>query len=425
MQVKPADLARGVRWRLSLAACLFGLGGVWPTTLGAAPPGSMLAIVSRLRSHVNNVANSTDTRVPPDASRDLKSLKHALLDAILATVSGADVPVAAPELLQARTIERIEAQGVPVGDEGGFGVISGIQFSRPKQQPDWLIATTSLGIPYGIDTSAYVFEAQGGSWKHILSVETNGYAEISGAQGWLTHHVVPGEPRGRPFLVTAEVTPWQTSVWQTLRLRVLRAGPAPDRPIVVTKRSLSYCLDGSYHVAVHTGRFELIYLAEAVDPELGGFRGIHYLEYRLGEGGAQLLHETAIDPYNVMHRWAAASWREASQSVTGTARKSVEAWHGRFRADRISCGLGGIRLGQRSSGDGTELIAVSTCTEKLAPKPVAYATLIAGGEWAVPDRSGFRGRARALRVSRLQCVQGRIRWRHRSGSAEHAGAEAC
>ncbi len=265
---------------------------------------------------------------------------------------------------------------MPVGDWGGFGVIAGIHFSRPKEQPDWLIATTSLGIPYGIDTSVYVFEAQSGTWKNVLSVESNGYTEIRGAQGWLTHYVVPSKPGKKPFLVTAEVTPSPTSVWQGLRLRVLRVGPTPDRPVVVAKRSLSYCLDESYHIAVHADRFELIYLAEAVDPELAGFRGVHYLEYRLGEDGASVVHERAIDPYNMMNRWAAENWRVASKSVVETALEPARMWHDKFRISQWACGLSGFKLAERSHGDRTELIAVSECTQGRERTQAAYVTMV-------------------------------------------------
>jgi hypothetical protein len=71
-----------------------------------------------------------------------------------------------------------------------------------------------------------------------LSLESNGYLDISGAQGWLTYDISPSLPSKRPYLVTAEIIPWPTSVWQTLRLKVLRIGEAPDKPVLQPKDTL-------------------------------------------------------------------------------------------------------------------------------------------------------------------------------------------
>lgn len=378
----------GLRCRC-LTICLLAFSVLGRPVLVASPY-PIREIVSALRLSAPHKADTIDARVSPSVSRDLTRLKRVLLDVIIATVSAADAAIAPPELLQARTIERIEGEGVPVGDEGGFGVISGIRFCRPKEHPDWLIATTSLGIPYGVDTSVYIFETQGGAWKHVLTLESNGYTDISGAQGWLTYYVVSAEPDKRPYLVTAEVTPWPTSVWQALRLRVLGIGERPDKPIVVARRTLSYCLDEPYHIKVHGDRFELIYLSNAVDPALAGFRGVRYLEYRVGEDGAHILSERAMDPDNVMNRWAAEDWRVASRSVLDTALESAQVWHKQFRNGAWACGLRGIRLAERSNDDRRELAALLACTHGHERTPSAYVMMAASnGRFRIASISRF------------------------------------
>lgn len=318
-----------------------------------------------------------DTRVPPDVAANLTALKHALRDLVIAAAAAPGAIETSAESLTANVINQVEDAGVPVGGDGVFGVISRIEFRRPERFPDWLLATTSLAIPYGVDTSLYLFEKSGNGWKYALALEANGYHEISAAQGGLTYYVSPMAEGKRPYLVTAEVTPWPTSVWQILRLRVLRIGRTPDRPLVLAARALSYCLDGDSFVSIRADRFSLIYEAEAADPALGGFRGVHYLEYAVGGGGARIARETAIDPDNWVRKWAARDWAMAGKSVKSADADILRTWHTRFRAGRWSCG-GPTYLSQRTAGASDELLSVSQCNKGLERNPSEYVVIAAG-----------------------------------------------
>lgn len=350
----------------------------YPGLATASPQPRLREIVSKLRSATPPANQSIETRVPPSVANDLADLKHALRDLIVASASVPGATETNPEVLTSRVIARIEDDGVPVGDGGGFGVISGIDFRRPKEFSSWLIATTRLAIPYGVDTSLYLFELRGGAWKHALTLESNGYEEISGAQGWLTYHVSTAQAGKKPYLVTAEITPWPTSVWQTLRLKVLRIGEEVDRPVILATRSLSYCLDDTYYVSTEADRFSLIYQAEPADRELAGWRGVHYIEYSVGDTKAQVERETVVDPYNLIRKWAAQEWPVASKSVNAANSEIVRAWHQRFRSARWACGLGGTYLSKRTVGDRDELVSISECIQGANTTPAAYVILVAG-----------------------------------------------
>jgi len=266
----------------------------------------------------------------------------------------------------------LENADVPVADDGGYGMITGVELRRPAEYGNWLIATTSLTIPYGIDRSLYVFELRGNSWKHVLTLESNGYQRIYDAQGWLRYAVAGPIRGGKPYLVTTEVTPSPASIWQGLRLNVLRVGEKPDRPVRLVRRMLSYCIKGPYHVATRPDGFELIYPGNAV--ALPGFVGLHYLKYRIGVDGATLVKEAAVDPSSLVEKWANTNWAIASRSLTGE-RETAQQWHQRLRELGWGCGLGGLQLGVQDEREGKTMLASAPCEHVSAKKPSAFAIL--------------------------------------------------
>jgi hypothetical protein len=350
---------------LLAGACLFSA-----TAYPANPPDSVRHIVSELRRFPVDPDDADD--VPQPVATNLTRLKHALRDLIVDVVAAPDAVKSAPDVLAARVTERLEEEDVPVGDEGDYGAIPRIEFRRPPEYPAWLVATTSLSIPYGLDTSLYLFEIQGNAWKNVLTVESNGYKEISGAQGWMTYYVAPPQPHQKPYLVTADITPALASVWQGLRVKVLRIGDTPETPIVLASRVLSYCLDDAYYFSIRAGGFGLIYLTFAVDPELAGYRGVHYLEYTVGVDRALRVKELTIDPSVVVSRWAARDWPTASRSVDASAAGDLREWHQRFQKERWACGPGAISLSHRTERDHEQLLAVAGCTRGDEDATSAY-----------------------------------------------------
>jgi hypothetical protein len=353
-------------------------------TAATAASRSIREIVSELRRFHDESHDGVNGPLSPAVVRNLTALKHGLRDVIVETVAAQNTANVDPNALTAQMIDYLEREDVPVGDSGGYGVISRIEFRRPTEYPSWLVATTTVSIPYGEDTSLYLFELKGDSWRYALSLESNGYKGIYEAQGWLTYHVAPTTPGREPYLVTAEVSPSSASVWQALRLKVWRVGADPDHPRVLAKRSLSYCLDDAYYFSIRADGFGLIYLSESVDPELAGFRGVHYLEYVVSPRRAWVARELTIDPYNVIRKWAAQSWTLAQQSVDTSSKKGVlREWHRRMQNGHWACGPGYESVNHRLVEDKEQLLAVARCTEGQDEKPSAFAVLTA-------SRSGFR-----------------------------------
>ncbi|HVN81258.1 MAG TPA: energy transducer TonB, partial [Terriglobia bacterium] len=317
-------------------------------------------------------------------AKNLTNLKHALRDLIVEVVGPPNTVETDPSILAARAVDLLAREDIPVGDEcGGFGAIEGINFQRPQTYPDWLISTTSLSIPYGSDVSLYLFEKEGTSWKHALTLESNGYKTIHDAQGWLEYRVAPPIPSTKPYLVTTEVSPNVVSVWQALRLSVLRVGEKPEAPVVLATRTLGYCLDEPYYLSVRASGFGLIYLGSSVNPELAGWRGVHYLEYAVSNKNATIVRDFAVDPFDLIQNWVGENWTVASRRVSPPARDSFHEWHQRFQKSRWACGLGQIHLGRQLEGDYEQLLAEAGCEEGDDESQSAHVLL-------EPGRSGFQ-----------------------------------
>jgi TonB family protein len=297
-------------------------------------PAAVRDIVTRLRH-----APEDGTEVPPAVASDLTALKHSLRDIISQTVNvAADV---APEDLQARVIAELERQDVPVGDdpldEGGFGIIRAIKLARPREYPGWLVASVSLAVPYGDDTSLYVFQVRNGVWQLAITVESNGYNSILGAQGWLQYRVGRSSGAGVPFLVTTDHNPWPSSNWQGLQLKVFQIGPQPDQPLRLVRREFFYWISEPYQVSIRPGGFGLIYEGERADDLTYEIIGIHFVEYGVRTGAASLVSEIAVDPELIATRWAKAGWPIASTWVDPAERGEASEWHRRMRGLESAC----------------------------------------------------------------------------------------
>jgi hypothetical protein len=189
-----------------------------------------------------------DPRVPPDAKLLLTTLKHQLRDLIQDTLNSQSNQQANPRRLQAEIIAVLERDGIKVEepeelviDENyvepeyiqEYGNIYRIVVRRPDRHSDLLAVTTTLSIPCGTDTSLYIFRNRGGRWDLILAQESNGYDEITGAQGRFGYAISPLDSQNRFFVVTANINPWCMSNWQSIRYAVLREGENAYEPRVL------------------------------------------------------------------------------------------------------------------------------------------------------------------------------------------------
>lgn len=215
--------------------------------------------------------DSMDTDIPVAVRPLLTTLKHQLRDLIANRLRFEKRQVSTQQL-QARAIVDLSDMGLIVDEEGSFfdpgesgkgyyyGDIESIRVMRPHDCFDLIAVTTMLGIPYGEDTSLYLFRYDDKEWRLILADEKNDYVSISDGRRLFEFGLSWLDENQDFFVVTASVNPWCSSNWQSITYRVLRPGPEPYEPRVLLSRKETIYLgagDPPYRLEVDDSDFTL------------------------------------------------------------------------------------------------------------------------------------------------------------------------
>ncbi len=259
---------------------------------------SIKQTVSKLRDIKTDDMNPN---IPLSAKPLLTRLKHQLRDLISETINARNNQQQKPRRLRASIINELKSDGITVeepketvDDENYvetdyvYGDIYNIAIERPATHPDLIVATTTLGICCGEDTSFYIFKNDGAQWKLVLGQETNDYDEISDAHSRFQYSISPPDNSNNFFVVTANVNPWCTSNWQQIRYAVLTLGSGAYEPnTVLSGEDAIYLGDEQpYNIAVRVNGFTLSFDGES---NLDEFVSGHSLKYKIDEGHATLL----------------------------------------------------------------------------------------------------------------------------------------
>ena len=338
------------------------------TTITAADVARTVKALKKIKT------DSGETTVPPAARPLLTTLKHQLRDLIAKTLnSGVNQSECLTALPEFKAIHsELRKQGItPVKPEktiggekhaesrytyGDFNVGFGIFVSHP----DLKIATTTLGVCCGTDTSLYLFKRNGQQWDLIAAQEANDYKEVSGAQGSFQYHVSKPSGTGQFFVVTKNVSPWCTSNWQRIRYSVFRVGPSPYQPEILLQQEDTVFIgnekDGS--ITLLPAGFKIV-----LDGGQSADRGIFTNEndgagFKIEFDGGQSLDTDvlirkhiavyqvkgdkvlrvppfAFEPEGFLDEWFSLPWEEASKWIEPSASlDDVHEWHRRLHAER-------------------------------------------------------------------------------------------
>ena len=229
--------------------------------------------------------------IPPAAKALLTTLKHQLRDLIYTRVND-KLFQANPDELLALVLSDLKNLGVTVEepedvvvdkdylDSYIYGDIYRIAIEHPKDHPHLLVATTTVGICCGTDTSLYVFQNDGTRWDLTLAQEANDYDDVSGAQGRFQYGISSPDTQNNFFVVAANVNPWCTSNWQSLRFKVLRPGQTAYEPRVLLSEERTIYLgagfedERSYRLKIHGNRFSLEFLGEKYEQSVTSGDGL-------------------------------------------------------------------------------------------------------------------------------------------------------
>jgi len=300
----------------------------------ASQEAPLSATIERLRA--SDIGTDGGTDVPAEAADLLSALKRGVRERIVAVVAAPEALRAPPEALRAAVVRRLLREGVVVGWPDDpyplFGNVVDVSLWTVPEQPGWLLASTTVSLPCGSDTSVYVFRRSRGGYAPLLDLEANGYRSIDAAQGGLRVFVAPGAD---PYLVTLEVPPWCTSCWLGLRYRVIRPGPNPETPKVLFARRVSaYDCGADSTVRAFSDSFGLGYwdFTNAED-----HHGPFFLRHTLSGDHVVAQAPIVLSLGAWLESWASKDWSLAAGDVAPAARKAARAWHAKLHARPEVC----------------------------------------------------------------------------------------
>jgi hypothetical protein len=298
---------------------------------------SIAATVDAL-GHFEDDCSEPEEDIALPARALITTLKHQLRDLIVVTIRSSRAGSAAE--LKQNLLMRLLSFGVRVQEPDSdpsppdpgcrfqYGVIYGVDITDPNDDPDLLVATTSLAVECGEDTSLYVFERHHGSWNLAISRESNGYENVAGAQGQLQYSVSPRDDKGTYFLVSADVSPWCTSNWQEIRYRAERPrnDPAAPATIVAGKDIIFLGDDSGPTLTTAADSFRLEYSGE--------FRGDggrlvrrHVLAFHISGNRAERVAPVAAEPEEFVDEWVTLPWELASKWSSPGNISVLRGWY--------------------------------------------------------------------------------------------------
>jgi hypothetical protein len=255
--------------------------------------------------------------VPGAAIPLLTRLKHDLL-ALFQQVLNEGGPVVPAAAAQEELLRRLKVAGVYLKDWDDwkgivtYGFIHQLDVTQPSGHPDLIVFRSEIYIQCGEDSSVYIFQKKQGRWDMVITVESNGYKQISGGLGDLQYQVSPPDEHGQWFLVYAYENPWCTSNWQAIYFRALRPGATPEKPVVVLAREEEVFREAQANLEVTRDSFRLEFVASQ-RLDFGVLTRTHVARYRIAGNRATRIPPLADSPAGFLDEWSRLPQRKAAR----------------------------------------------------------------------------------------------------------------
>jgi hypothetical protein len=316
-----------------------------PFTLLRAQTDKLHPIVEQLRAIDTRVKGYPSGDVPPAAQKLLPQFKSGLREIIGRTLNSHSS--SSPEILHdliladlkkagIEALNQVQRDGYYTADGGDFGYLYDVTVRQPERHSDLMAVVTNLTIPCGSDASLNLYRRTGATWQLILVAESNGYADISGAQGSFQFAISPPDDDGNWFMVAADVNPWCSSNWQQLRYKALRPGEDVNHPVVLLDEHTNVYLgtDQPYRLTVNPRGFEIRNVAsQGLDASI--LTRVHVQKYEMSGNQVKRIPPLALAPEDFLDEWLDMKWENAGTWVSSTDAAKLQYWHGRLsRGDR-------------------------------------------------------------------------------------------
>jgi hypothetical protein len=318
--------------------------------IGKMQVATIAATVAEMKQMNRQIPEAEDYLVPERMRGLLTTLKHQLRDIIIARVKASESAGQKPAQLRADVLATLAGYNVAVGEPEAwknesdkdnpiiYGYVLDLEIERPRLHPDLLVATTTLALPYGNDTSLYVFKRKPGGYELAFALEANGYETILGAQSAFAYSISPPDASGSFFVVAADVNPWPTSRWQGLRYKVMRLGASPYEPQFMLRAEHGVLIDRDpiFELTTTADGFKLTFWEEQHLDD-GIMVREYVLNYMLQGDRVKRVAPLAVKPEDFLDEWIHLPWSEAAEWVEPSARDEMQNWHERLHADNPSC----------------------------------------------------------------------------------------
>jgi hypothetical protein len=264
--------------------------------------------------------------VPAPARPLLTDLKHALRSLIIAQL--AVTPDASAKQLSntINTVLQNAGTRFPDDSQGGYGWLYPVEVQKPLPGRALISVQATVGIACGSDSSLYIFELKNKKWELTLSLESNGYEEVSGAQGSL-EYVVGNGPPGPWWVATANINPWCTSVWQSLRYNALQAGDDPEHPRILLseQRGVNLNFEPAFKLKVVPHGFELIW-GGGMELDVDIMTRPLIARYIASGEKFDRVSPYAFRPEDFLDEWVQLPWIQA-QALSSQQSNLLHSWH--------------------------------------------------------------------------------------------------
>ena len=283
-----------------------------------------------------------ETTVPEAARLLLTTLKHQLRDLIQNSLKTTNDAANAQtsvinELKKQKALGENKANINKADDDTSYiyGDIIDISIKAVDNHPDMIAATTTIGVCCGRDTSLYLFKKSGLDWNLILAQESNGYAEVSGAQDNFAYAVSPTYHQQNFFIVIKNVTPTCIGSWLQIRYMALRPGTTAYGPKVLLKQSeISWLGDETDEsITIKPSGFTIGFIGEQ-ELNIAGATRKHVVAYKVDGDQVTRIAPLAKEPEGFLDEWFNLPWSDASKWIAGTELADISNWHARMHTER-------------------------------------------------------------------------------------------